>query len=186
MPTGFFLSFLFFCSDQKKFIFHIHFKTWPLQSIPIIRSSLLRATKKVSLNPYRIRIFFLVSFLFNWIVHTLLQFLIPSKTITEFRPKWAKSLCPFSNQIGAPPPPPPGWGGTLAHSLHGVGGGRPLGDRDKREEDFPFLISKANMGNISTFPGFVHDFRSPKYCVPDVYFLALPFSYFMKSGDEVA
>ena len=105
MPTGFFRFFFFF--RPKKFIFHIHFKTWPLQSIPIIRSSLLRATKKVSLNPYRIRIFFLVSFLFNWIVHTLLQFLIPSKTITEFRPKWAKSLCPFSNQIGAPPPPHP-------------------------------------------------------------------------------
>ena len=92
-----------------------------------------------------------------------------------------KSMPVFKPNRRTPPPPPPGWGGTLAHSLHGVGGGRPLGDRDKREEDFPFLISKANMGNISTSPGFVHDFRSPKYCVPDVHFLALPFSYFMKS-----
>ena len=33
-------------------------------------------------------------------------------------------------------PPPLVWGGIY---LHGVEGGRPLGDRDKREADFPFL-----------------------------------------------
>ena len=55
---------------------------------------------------------------------------------------------------------------------------RDRSDRDKREEDFPFLplsplrpFAQANMGNISSSPGFEHDFRSPKYYVPDVHFL---------------
>ena len=66
--------------------------------------SLLRLGRKQknSPNPFRIRIFLFLSYLFG--IETIKTFIHSRsslQTIPDFRPKWARKLHPFSDQTGA-------------------------------------------------------------------------------------
>ena len=86
----------------------------------------LEHKQKNSSNTFRIRIFLFLSYSFGIeTINTFIHSVVPSKTIPDSRPKWAKSI-PVSDQNGAkslpdgtshtymtymkeyPPPPPPG------------------------------------------------------------------------------
>ena len=105
-----------FQTKKVSVIFHTCFQTWPLKSVPILRhglyeimSSLLRLEqqqKKISYNSFRIHIqsvFLFLSYLFG--IETINTFVkapvVPLKSITDCRPKWAKSVPQSSDQNGA-------------------------------------------------------------------------------------
>ena len=92
--------------QTKNVIFHTRFQTRPLKSIPVLRPdlwaeimfSLLRLERKQKhySNPFRIRIFFFLSYSFG--IEAINRFrhsVVPSTTISDSRPKWAKSMSVF-------------------------------------------------------------------------------------------
>ena len=92
--------------QTKNVIFHTRFQTRPLKSIPVFRAdlwadimlSLLRLERKQKhySNPFRIRIFFFLSYSFG--IEAINRFrhsVVPSKTISDSRPKWARSMTVF-------------------------------------------------------------------------------------------
>ena len=61
----------------------------------------IRAQIKKLFNPFRIRIFLFLSYSFGIeTINTFIHSVVPSKTIPDSRPKWAKSI-PVSDQNGA-------------------------------------------------------------------------------------
>ena len=92
--------------QTKNVIFHTRFQTRPLTSIPVLRPhlwaeimlSLLRLERdqKHYSIPFWIRIFFFLSYSFR--IEAINRFrhsVVPSKTISDSRPKWAKSMSVF-------------------------------------------------------------------------------------------
>ena len=119
-------------------IFHTRFQTRSLKSIPVFRPGFrqkfcyqyfwLDWKQKYSSNPFRVRIFLFLSHSFGIeTINTFLYSEIPSKTIPDSRPKWAKCIPVFRPKrrknptwrggkylyglyTGVPPPPLPGMG----------------------------------------------------------------------------
>ena len=92
--------------QTKNVIFHTRFQTRPLTSIPVFRPelwaeimlSLLRLERKQKhySQPFRIRIFFFLSYSFG--IEAINRFrhsVVPLKTISDSRPKWTKSIPVF-------------------------------------------------------------------------------------------
>ena len=77
----------------------------------------LEHKQKNSSNTFRIRIFLFPSYSFGIeTINTFIHSVVPSKTIPDSRPKWAKSLpdgtshtyMTYMKDYPPPPPPPPG------------------------------------------------------------------------------
>ena len=77
-------------------IFHTRFQTKKEWARPFSLVFLLRLEqqqKKVSGNTFRIRIFLFLSYSFGIVtINTFIHSVVPSKTIPDSRPKWAKSI----------------------------------------------------------------------------------------------
>ena len=111
--------------QTKNVIFHTRFQTRPLTSIPVLRPhlwaeimlSLLRLERdqKHYSIPFWIRIFFFLSYSFR--IEAINRFrhsVVPSKTISDSRPKWAKYIRVFRPEL---PINHTLWGGTYLYSL---------------------------------------------------------------------
>ena len=111
----------------KNVIFHTHFQTRTIKSIPIFRPglypeimlSLIRLEckpKKNSSNPTGIRILFFLSYSFGIeTISTFIHSLVPSKTIPDSKPKWAKCIPVFRPKQRKNPAR---WGSTYLYSLY--------------------------------------------------------------------
>ena len=80
--------------------------------------SLLRLERKSknSWNPFRIRIFLFLSYSFGIeTINTFIHSVVPSKTIPDSRPKWAKCVPVFRPKRRKNPTR---WGGTYLYSLY--------------------------------------------------------------------
>ena len=88
-------------SDQTSKI-HTRFQTWPLRKKLCYHYLPVRAQTKNCSNPFRIRIFLFLAYSFGIeTINTFIHSVVPSKTIPDSRPKWAKCIPPFSDQNGA-------------------------------------------------------------------------------------
>ena len=75
-----------------------------------------RKKKKNSSNPFRIRIFLFLSYSFGFeTINLFIHSLSPSKTITEFRPKWAKCIPVFRPKLRKNPAR---WNNTYLYRLY--------------------------------------------------------------------
>ena len=108
----------------KNVIFHIRFQTRPLYpypfSDPVFRQKLCyhylleRKPKKYS-NPFRIRMFLFLSYSFGIeTINTFIPSVLPSKTIPDSRPKWAKCI-PVCRPKRSKTPQ---WDGIYPYSLY--------------------------------------------------------------------
>ena len=108
-----------------KCIFHTRFQTRPLKSILVFRPSflaeimlsLLRLERKQKIIQFQIRIFLFLSNSFGIeTINTFTHSLVPSKTIPDSRPKWARSI-PVSRPINVAKNPTR-WGDTYLYGLY--------------------------------------------------------------------
>ena len=96
----------------KSVIIHARFQKWPLRNYVII-TQLRTVTRKISLNPLRIRIFLFLSYPFGTeTIKRSYTSLVPSKTIPYSRPKSTPvfRLKRYKN--------PTLWGDTYLHGLY--------------------------------------------------------------------
>ena len=113
-------------SDQKNVIFHTHFQTRLLKSLPVFRPGIqaeimlsllsLEPKQKHSLNPFGIRIFLFLSNSCG--IETIITFMTPvvlPKTTPDFRPKWARCIPVFRPKRRKNPTR---WGSTYLYSLY--------------------------------------------------------------------
>ena len=103
-------------SDQKNAIFHTHFQTRPVKSIPVFRPGLwaefmlsflrLERRQKNSSNPFRIRIFsFILSYSFGTeTIKTFIQSRSSLKNHTRFQTKMGKVYTRFQTKRSKPYP----------------------------------------------------------------------------------
>ena len=94
---------------------HTRFQTWPLgRNCAIITK--ISDKQKNSSNPFRIHIFLFLSYSFGIAtINTFIHSLVPSKTIPDSRPKWAKSIPVFRPKRRKNPTR---WGGTYLFRLY--------------------------------------------------------------------
>ena len=103
-------------SDQKKSFFHTRFQTWPLGRNYVIITYIRAQTKKISSNAFRIRLFLFLSNSFGLgTINTFIRSVVPSKTIPDSRPKWAKCVHVFRPKR---PQNPTLKGGTYLYGLN--------------------------------------------------------------------
>ena len=82
--------------QTKNVIFHTRFQTRPLTSIPVLRPHLWAARTKTLFNSILNSHIFFLSYSFR--IEAINRFrhsVVPSKTISDSRPKWAKSMSVF-------------------------------------------------------------------------------------------
>ena len=76
----------------------------------------VRAQTKNSSNPFQIRIFLFLSYSFGIkTINTFINSVVPSKTIPDSRPKWAKCIPVFRPKRRKNPT---WWGGTYVYGLY--------------------------------------------------------------------
>ena len=122
--------------------------------------SLLRLERKQknSSNPFRIRIFLFLSYSFGIeTINTFIHSVVPSKTIPDSRPKWAKCIPVFRPKRRKNPTR---WGGTYLYSLYN---GVPL-----PPESLSMCIESKYISNVFLY---LRSLRKEGYTQAEIHYL---------------